>query len=455
MKKYKIWMSVICFGWFFSGFITQTFAQKSTPYLLNFKHKDIGEVRMLLYINIVDTTFEAATRPDADIDFFGGNKMKLVRKMSNFKDGSLLRVEKGAVKTVNDSLKISGVFVSPLANYFINGYILNGHFNAHLQTKNKAVAGTLVGEKFTGTLPLENYPKIMKEALAKADSKIYNRTILTTAAYKDFASNTSEAATKAQDDLEAVFSFFYYVRKLPTSHFALLKTSPSEVDSKKSKQIFLEEKSAQTAYLKVLSFNGSKSEVDSAFNLIYQKNYQNLIIEFRGNSGGTVEAGMALSNHLFDSTFLGGVFLTQNWFNNNTLPPSESDFGKFPYFSASNYNLIMAGIHATDGLCLKIIPNTKTFKGKLFILTDITTASTCEPIVYALKQKNKATIIGQTTAGAMMNGEKFELSNGFSIYIPTADYYAADGFRIDQKGIKPTVETKPELALEQALKLIK
>jgi len=32
-----------------------------------------------------------------------------------------------------------------------------------------------------------------------------------------------------------------------------------------------------------------------------------------------------------------------------------------------------------------------------------------------------------------LNGEQFKLTSGFSVFVPTADYYAKDGYRIDQQ----------------------
>ena len=84
------------------------------------------------------------------------------------------------------------------------------------------------------------------------------------------------------------------------------------------------------------------------------------------------------------------------------------------------------------------------------------TASTCEPIVYALQQHHLATIVGQRTAGAMLNGESFTAGDGFVVTVPTATYYASDGFRIDRQGVTPDIAV-PETgdALEYALQLIR
>ena len=35
--------------------------------------------------------------------------------------------------------------------------------------------------------------------------------------------------------------------------------------------------------------------------------------------------------------------------------------------------------------------------------------------------------------------------------IPTADYYTSDGYRIEQNGVKPDIETKSEEALNKVL----
>ncbi len=163
---------------------------------------------------------------------------------------------------------------------------------------------------------------------------------------------------------------------------------------------------------------------------------------------------MAFATNIIEKETFGGVSLTQKWFNNNKELPTPDDYKNLPHFTETNYDLIIEGIHQTEGLCLKIIPKEQVYQGKLYVLTNRKTASTCEPIVYELKKQNRAVIIGETTAGAMLNGEMFELENGFKMFIPTADYYASDGYRIDQNGVKPNIETKSEEALSKAINLI-
>jgi C-terminal processing protease CtpA/Prc len=111
------------------------------------------------------------------------------------------------------------------------------------------------------------------------------------------------------------------------------------------------------------------------------------------------------------------------------------------------------GIHTTEGICLKVVPRQPIYSGKLYILTNGNTASTCEPIVYSLQRLKRATIVGTKTAGAMLSAEIFEVENGFSMMIPTADYYTFDGKRLDKIGVEPNIDVQTD-ALEYVLKNI-
>ena len=227
-----------------------------------------------------------------------------------------------------------------------------------------------------------------------------------------------------QDDLEMVFAFFYYAGKLPFSHFALMRLPPEEKDAeeKPAKQVSLEEKSRETVYMKIKSFGGTAAEMDSVFSIVLNKNYKNLVVDLRDNPGGSVEAGMKFARYVTDSAFYGGVFLTQKWFDKHQSAPNINDYSKLPHFSEANFDLIIKGIHQQEGLCLEIVPETSRYRGNLFILTNSGTASTCEPIVYGLKQQKRAVIVGEKTAGAMLNGEFFLLKDGSQRFVAAHDF---------------------------------
>lgn len=425
-------------------------------WLVNLAHKDIGQARTILEFNTESNTFTAHTRKNADRDILGIWTSFLGRTFTNsLKNGSLLRIEKGIFEETNDTIHLAGILVSPLGSFNLEGYIADNELYTTLRTKSRGHLGSLSGHRNIPELPMEDYAQLFEEAVFLTDSTIFNREILQSKKWKTFSKKMRRTTPGFQDDLEMIFAFFYRAEKLPFSHFALMKpmtdNKTENAKKEKVKYLTLEEKSKNTAYLNISSFNGTATEVDSIFNLIHQKNYKNLIIDLRNNSGGSIEAGMAFATNIVDKETFGGVFLTQKWFNNHKELPTIDHYENFPHFTEANYDLIIKGIHQTEGLCLKIIPKKHAYEGNLYILTNKNTASTCEPIVYELQRQKRAIIIGEKTAGAMLNGEMFELNQGFKMFIPTADYYTSDGYRIDLNGVKPDIETKSEDALTVAL----
>ena len=94
------------------------------------------------------------------------------------------------------------------------------------------------------------------------------------------------------------------------------------------------------------------------------------------------------------------------------------------------------------------------FTGNLYVLTNGNTASTCEPIVYALKNSKKATIIGEKTRGGMLAASPFVVSGKYLLMIPIADFYTYDGVRLDRVGVNPDIPVKSDDALNKALEII-
>lgn len=427
---------------------------------LEMEHNDIGLSQVVMEFKPDKAgRFEAHTRKGALKDILGGWNALLARTFTNsFKGGSLLRIEQGIYSEAgNDTLRFAGILTSAVGSYNIEGYAAHDGLQATISNKS-GYKGTLKGQRKAVKLPLADYPALFEKAVSLTEDKIYNKALLETEDWKNFTKNMRRVSAKAQDDLEMVFAFYYYAGKLPVSHYTLMKPFGEEENGSSSKdytqRVFLEEKSPQTAYLKITSFSGSAAEMDSVFAIIRQKGYKNLIVDLRNNPGGSVEAGMAFATNVADTTFYGGVFLTQKYFNGHNALPTVDEYTTFPHFTAANYDLLMEGIHNTKGLCLKIVPDKNNYTGKLYILTNGNTGSTCEPIAYALKMRKRAMLIGETTAGAMLTGEMFVLGEGFKLFLPTADYYAADGYRIDQKGVVPDVEVKQEEALDYVLKLV-
>ncbi|MCP4441901.1 MAG: hypothetical protein GY810_23585 [Aureispira sp.] len=422
-------------------------------------HLDWSSFDIPLKLELKDSTFEAFSDPKAVIRTLGVWKGNLARlTMKKFKAGSLLRVFRGKVyRQVHDTAWVEGALATPFQNYNLKGYCTDSILDWELSNGNHKVKGSLKGHRSEGKPIPKDYSNLVNKLLEISEEKLYNPKLLTRSKWKGFKRKIRKVGSCAKDDVELLVRFFILAKKLPFSHYAMVKKSPKTIDStvvKSNKYLEQKELADSIAYLKVKSFSGTKEEVILYFDTLLKKNYTHLIIDLRDNSGGSIESGMQLVRYLVDASYYGGVFLTQRWFNQGKEVPEVSEYPTLTQFSDASFDLIIKGIHKQEGLCLRVDPAKQTYKGQLFILANKNTASTCESIIHCLKQYGLATIVGETTAGAMLNGELFDLIDGFNVFIPTADYYAADGYRIDKKGVKPNYKVKAEKALEYTLKLI-
>lgn len=425
-------------------------------WFVRFNSKDIGTVHTLMSFEAETGTFHAYSRRNADRDILGWWASTLARTFTdNFKNGSLLRIEDGISQQEGDTLFLAAIFKSALGDYYFNGFRFRDTIHAKLRNGAKEKRGSIIAWRSDTELPLEDYPRIFEAELDTVRSHIYDAAIVETADWKKFEQDMRAASAEATDDIEMVFAHYYFAGKLPVSHFFLTKesdVSKEPTESNSSTNIELEKLNRSTALLKIKSFAGSASGMDSIMDAVTERNYKCLIVDLRGNPGGSIEAGMAFATAVADTAFYGGIFLTRKWFDENPAPPPVNEYAEFPYFTEANYDLLMDGIHTEKGLSLKVVPQPDAYEGELYILTDNRTASTCEPIVYGLKRRNRATVVGERTAGAMLNGEKFSLPDGFTVILPTAAYYTADGYMIDQHGVAPDIEVASEEALDYVLK---
>ncbi len=430
-------------------------AQETTSSPLNgkwfieVKTDDLGTVRSFMTFAVSDTNLTAMSTENADRKILGYGKSVLGRAFSkSFENGALLHIKKSSVRDSTGYAVFKGILTSAAGNFYIFGKAKDGVLDCVLKDGAYTPVGSVSGTQKLPQTPLDDYVAIVDKAIATAEEKIYNRDLLATKYWKNFKDDMREFAPKCADDVELIFAFFYHASKLPFSHFSLLRKDDipqNGATPATTGNMQLEEKARNTAYLKISSFAGGAEEADSIMHLICAKKYDCLVIDLRDNTGGNVAPALTIASYLTDKPLYGGVFLTQKWFAEHKAPPAVSEYKLLPEFSKANYDLIIEGIHKEKGLVLKIEPAKQTFRGKVYILTNGSTASTCEPFAYGLQQYGIAQTVGKTTAGAMLNAEFFNLGNSYKLVLPTADYYTADGYKIDKQGVKPDVDTDQPL----------
>ncbi|MBR2695783.1 S41 family peptidase [Candidatus Saccharibacteria bacterium] len=171
---------------------------------------------------------------------------------------------------------------------------------------------------------------------------------------------------------------------------------------------YVDYKKNNTAVVTITRFdNDTGTLVQSFANEILNKGTQKLILDLRGNGGGYVSAARDLLSLWLD----GDKVLIQK--------------SKFSAVDDITYALRNKALFA----------NLKTI-----VLVNGNTASASEIVAGALKDYNKATIVGETTFGKGVVQSMLNLSSGTTLKVTSAHWYTPNGNTINLTGIEPDHE---------------
>ncbi|SEW57244.1 N-terminal domain of Peptidase_S41 [Chitinophaga arvensicola] len=152
-----------------------------------------------------------------------------------------------------------------------------------------------------------------------------------------------------------------------------------------------------------------------------------IIIDVRGDGGGAGGMGHFLASYFFNP---GEEVLYLNGFEKDRK--QEKQEYTFGY-----------------------VPGRRLTNSKLFILTDRGTASACEGFAYAMQKLGKATIVGDTTAGAGIAGIGVSLERNLEMFLPVK-MLVAPGTEVgwEGTGVIPDVACSSSMARSTAMQLI-
>jgi carboxyl-terminal processing protease len=148
----------------------------------------------------------------------------------------------------------------------------------------------------------------------------------------------------------------------------------------------------------------------SALRSTAQGRLKGLVLDLRNNPGGVLEAAVAVSDAFLDE----GIIVTAS----GRTPESRFE------------------MDATPGDLIDGAP--------IAVLVNGGSASASEIVAGALKDHQRATLVGQTTFGKGSVQTVMPLSDGRAIKLTTSRYFTPSGASINQKGITPDVVLKKE-----------
>lgn len=191
----------------------------------------------------------------------------------------------------------------------------------------------------------------------------------------------------------------------------------------------LEELSPRTAIIRIQSFAGDyvPVEIEELFDRAFE--YENLIIDLRGNGGGAVMHLMHLMGLLIpEFTPLGTPV------SNRLAAEYVAETGGDPTDARavaewSTSEKMIAGQNLMG-----------PYPGRVAVLIDGGSASASEVTSTALRELRGSLIVGSKSAGALLVSTYVELPAGFAAQIPISDYITIKGFRPEGEGVVPDIE---------------
>jgi carboxyl-terminal processing protease len=183
-----------------------------------------------------------------------------------------------------------------------------------------------------------------------------------------------------------------------------IRRAQDENDTQRS--IYLED--GDMTIWKMRGFYHSIDQIEKIIGMAHK--HPTLILDLRGNHGGAVETLQLVIGSLFD----------------HEIKIADR-----------------VGRTAKDSKPLKSLPHGKPFTGKLIVLVDSESASCSELLARVVQLEHRGTVIGDKTAGAVMESADYDASQGgdskigYDFQITSANLLMADGKSLENVGVTP------------------
>ncbi len=161
-------------------------------------------------------------------------------------------------------------------------------------------------------------------------------------------------------------------------------------------------------YLQLVEFSErTGEEFDKALDQLLQQGIHSLIIDVRNNPGGLLDAAVYVAE---------------------------------PFFKKGDLIVYTQGRRPEDKEELRSETEGEPLSLPIAVLINAGSASAAEIVAGALKDTNKAVIVGERSFGKGSVQTIFKLNNGEGMRLTTARYFTPSGVTIHGKGIEPQIE---------------
>lgn len=162
--------------------------------------------------------------------------------------------------------------------------------------------------------------------------------------------------------------------------------------------------------LRITKFGSDTNKLfDNAVSKIIKEDLKGLVVDLRNNPGGFLDVGVEVANEFLD----GGLIVEERFKDGGIVPFSADGDGK-----------------------LSQIP--------VVVLVNEGSASAAEIVAGALRDNNRAILVGQPTYGKGSVQEVEEFSDGSALRVTVAHWYMPSGKPISENGIRPDILVKDD-----------
>lgn len=208
--------------------------------------------------------------------------------------------------------------------------------------------------------------------------------------------------------------------------------------------------SPSLGYLRIASFEPSGAalvpevaRMDSAF--AEMAGLPAIVIDLRGNEGGSVDLTYRLGQHLQGVPVPAGYFVVRQGYDTRRMRAAAAlDTATVPALPTDGSvtgAMLGQAVYAAGGAAMLYIGGgiERPYKGRIAVLTDGGTGSAAEAVAAVLQEARGAVVVGERTAGAMLSSADVMVAPGWRLRYPAMDYRTAAGRRVEGDGVAPDV----------------
>ena len=297
------------------------------------------------------------------------------------------------------------------------------------------------------------YSALLPQIRAAVEASYYAPAEFSEARWSQFWADLERGLGAAETGREARQSLLDASAALGVSHFDLTRPGAAPAtEARPPVGLDLGDDGVAVLHVDAFSVEETMRPVVEAFHAIAAAAPRALVLDLRQNPGGDVSS-MLLAGHLIEQPAPAGLFLSRQWWAAHDAVPAPDAWAGLPLLTSPDMDAFLGALE-TEGALVGIVPPMEPrYDGPVYVLTSRRTASASEPLVHLLKAQGRAILVGETTAGAMVSSDQTELADGWVLQHPVADYYTAEGTRLDQIGVTPDVAVPAADALDVARRL--